>query len=173
MVRERKVDTTRVDVKGLAKHIGCHGRALDVPSRSALAPGRRPRRLTGLGAFPKREISTRTLEASLLGGKRAFTVRLELLVVPVPWLQTCVHATILLPVASVVVHRTLMLVGVPVVLNLLDKVDNLRSVLCHTSELARVLHVECLHVVEKSLLIFLRKFRENLVIVALDRAAVQ
>jgi DNA-binding LytR/AlgR family response regulator len=54
VVRELQVLTAAVDVEMLAQQVAGHGRALDVPARTATAPGRIPLgfvRLARLGGF--------------------------------------------------------------------------------------------------------------------------
>lgn len=48
VVRERKVNATRVDVHLVAKDGGSHHRTFDVPTWSSFAPRRVPRRLSWL-----------------------------------------------------------------------------------------------------------------------------
>ena len=56
VVREFQVVATAVDVEGLAQAAGGHHRALDVPARTTLAPGRSPTRLARLGGLPQHEV---------------------------------------------------------------------------------------------------------------------
>ena len=56
VVRELQIHAARVDIEVRAQNLGRHHRALDVPARTPLAPGGRPRGLAGLGAFPEHEI---------------------------------------------------------------------------------------------------------------------
>ena len=56
VVREDEVRAAAVDLERLAEVLGRHRRALDVPARTAGAPGARPRRLARLGALPEREV---------------------------------------------------------------------------------------------------------------------
>src|SRR5213075_100352 len=56
VVRELQVLAAAVDVERLAEQRAAHRGALDVPAGPALAPGRWPGRLAGLGALPQHEI---------------------------------------------------------------------------------------------------------------------
>ena len=56
VMREQQVHPAAVDVEGFAEVFHAHGRALDVPAGPALAPGRIPHRLAGLGGFPEGEV---------------------------------------------------------------------------------------------------------------------
>src|SRR5207249_1049957 len=61
VVGKDQIDAAAVDVELGAQVAPRHGRALDVPARAARAPRRRPRRLTGLGRLPQREVERRPL----------------------------------------------------------------------------------------------------------------
>lgn len=52
MVRELEVNAPGVYVELVAKHVGGHGRALDVPAGPPGAPRRRPRRLARFATLP-------------------------------------------------------------------------------------------------------------------------
>ncbi len=56
VMRESQVGAAAVDVERQAQVFLRHGRALDVPTGAALAPGAFPRRLAGLRGLPKGEI---------------------------------------------------------------------------------------------------------------------
>ncbi|MNZ86245.1 hypothetical protein D3C78_1050620 [compost metagenome] len=59
VVGELQIRTAPMDIEALAQHFAAHGRALDVPAGTALAPGAVPfdfGRLGGLGALPEHEI---------------------------------------------------------------------------------------------------------------------
>ena len=56
VVRETQVRAAAMDVEGQMKILLGHGRAFDVPTRTAFAPRRRPARLAWLRRLPKREI---------------------------------------------------------------------------------------------------------------------
>lgn len=53
VVGEYQVDSSRVNVHLLPEDWHCHGRALNMPARTALAPWWGPFGLLGLGSFPK------------------------------------------------------------------------------------------------------------------------
>ena len=54
---ELEVHPSAVEVEPLAEQPEAHDHALAVPTRATLPPGRWPRRLTGLGELPQREVS--------------------------------------------------------------------------------------------------------------------
>jgi hypothetical protein len=56
VVREGQVDAAGVDVDGLAQRLVDHRRALDVPARTARAPGAVPLGLVLLGRLPQHEV---------------------------------------------------------------------------------------------------------------------
>ena len=56
VVREDEVEPAAVDVEDLAEIALAHGRAFDVPARTAPAPGAVPARLLGRGLLPEDEI---------------------------------------------------------------------------------------------------------------------
>src|SRR3989442_13866507 len=55
-MRKDEVLPAAVEIEGLAEILHGHGRALDVPPRTARTPGAGPRRLAQLGSFPEREV---------------------------------------------------------------------------------------------------------------------
>src|SRR5438445_6451840 len=71
MMRKHQVDTTRVDVEGVAKVALAHRRALDVPARPALSERRVPRGpdllVTRLRLLPQREVADRLLVVLVSG----------------------------------------------------------------------------------------------------------
>ena len=56
VMREDQVGAASVDVEVLTQVLGCHGRALDVPTRAARAPRRVPPRLARLRRLPEGEV---------------------------------------------------------------------------------------------------------------------
>jgi len=57
MVRESQINASRVNINGeLFEDCRRHGRALNVPSRTTLAPGRIPRRFPFFDLFPQGKI---------------------------------------------------------------------------------------------------------------------
>ena len=56
VVREHQVGAAAMDVEWQAQVLLRHARALDVPARPAVAPGRFPRGLARLGRLPQREV---------------------------------------------------------------------------------------------------------------------
>ena len=70
VMREGQVEAAAVDVEGGTEVFHAHGGAFDVPAGAALAPGRIPGRLAGLGGLPQSEIRRVTL-AGLLDGAGA------------------------------------------------------------------------------------------------------
>ncbi len=56
MMRENKIPAPTVDIEAVAKVPGTHCRALDMPSRSSLAPGTRPGGLSGLRGLPEGKV---------------------------------------------------------------------------------------------------------------------
>ena len=62
VVREGQVQAARVNVDRGAEVLVDHGRALDVPARTALAPGRLPGRLARLGRLPDGKVHRVLLE---------------------------------------------------------------------------------------------------------------
>ena len=56
MMRELQIHSTTMDVKMTAQAVDRHGRAFDMPARSAIAPRRLPARLTRLGRLPEHKI---------------------------------------------------------------------------------------------------------------------
>ena len=56
VVRELQVESAAVDVEVRAQQRHRHRRALDVPARPPVAPGRGPARLAGLGGLPQHEV---------------------------------------------------------------------------------------------------------------------
>ena len=56
MMRENEVAAAAVEVEGVAEVFVAHGRAFDVPARTAFAPGAVPRRFTRFRAFPEGEV---------------------------------------------------------------------------------------------------------------------
>src|SRR5438094_758225 len=61
VVREDQITAAGVDIDLLAERLANHGRALDVPARTALSPGALPGGLARLGRFPECEIAGITL----------------------------------------------------------------------------------------------------------------
>src|SRR5918994_2365982 len=61
VMRKHQVSPAAVDVERLAKILGAHRRALDVPARPARTPRAFPGRLAGLARFPESEIQRRSL----------------------------------------------------------------------------------------------------------------
>ncbi len=56
MMRENKIPAATVDIEGLTEVLRTHGRTLDMPSRSSLAPGTRPGGLSGLRGLPEGKV---------------------------------------------------------------------------------------------------------------------
>ena len=56
MMREDEVRAAAVDVEGVAENFRAHGRALDVPARTAAAPLGLPLGFARLGALPEHEV---------------------------------------------------------------------------------------------------------------------
>jgi hypothetical protein len=56
MMREHQVNPSAMDVHPFAQDLRRHNRTFDVPTGTALAPGRIPVRLTWLGGLPEGEV---------------------------------------------------------------------------------------------------------------------
>ena len=56
VMREGQVRPAAVDIEGVAQAAGRHRGALDMPARTARAPGRRPAGLARLGGLPQHEV---------------------------------------------------------------------------------------------------------------------
>ena len=56
MVRKNKIGSAAVNVEGLAEIFTAHGRALDMPARTAFPPGAVPGRLSGLAGLPEGKV---------------------------------------------------------------------------------------------------------------------
>src|SRR5690606_4964480 len=56
MMREHQVRTTAMNIKVVTQAAGRHGRAFNMPARTAIAPRRGPGRLILLGMFPEHKV---------------------------------------------------------------------------------------------------------------------
>jgi hypothetical protein len=63
VVREGQVLPAAVQVEALAQQVEAHHHALGVPAGPPVTPGRRPRRLAGLGQLPQHEVGRVPLAA--------------------------------------------------------------------------------------------------------------
>lgn len=72
MVRELEVNASGVNVQLGVENGAAHGRALNVPAGTALAPRRVPGRLAGLGHFPESKVGGVDLFGAFLVGQVSF-----------------------------------------------------------------------------------------------------
>jgi len=147
VMREHQVSAAAMDVEGKPQVLARHGRALDVPARTPLAPGGIPRRLAGLGRLPQREIervALARLKALAIGAKLA-VARFHLVDV----------ATRKLTVGGIrahaEVHIAFDLVGVTVIDELLNKRDHVGNLACGARAHVGVEHAGRVHVVDERL----------------------
>jgi hypothetical protein len=126
MMRENKIDPTRVNVHLIPQNRARHRRTFDVPSGSALSPGGLPLWLSGLCIFPQREI----LFVSLL-----------VLLVCLLCLSLSLRDSLQLPILELLavgldvkIDRSVRLICIPVLNNFFDISNDLRDVLCDSSD---------------------------------------
>lgn len=151
VMRESKIDTTRVDVHLLAKFVGSHNGALNVPTWATGTPRAGPIGLTGLRLFPKGKV-TRTLLASQSSRKGTLSLLLQGGVVLALGAKASIGVTGLLEGANVEVDRTVGLVGESLLDNLLNEGDDLRNVFGNASDDIGRKDVQSLHIVSECLL---------------------
>lgn len=119
MVREDEVGTAAVDVERVAEDLGAHGRALDVPARTAAAPLGFPLGLARLGALPEHEVE----RIALAGSHVDAGARLQVVD------RLAGEAAIVLELAHGEVDVTVgPLVGVALLLKLLDEAEHFGDV---------------------------------------------
>ena len=118
VVREGEVAAAAVDVDRLAEVAVGHGRALNVPAGAALAPRRGPERLAGFGGLPEREVERVFLDVVDVDSRAGLQV-LDRLVA---------ELAVVLELQRAVVHVAVDLVGVALVDERRDEVDDLLDV---------------------------------------------
>ncbi len=145
VVREHQVGTAAVDVEGQPQVLLGHGRALDVPARAPVAPGRGPRRLAGLRRLPQGEIELVALAVfqSLAVGPQLAVTALSLVHIAAGQLAVAGVA------AHVEVHVAVGLVGVPALDEALDERDHGADFLGGLRADVGVLHPGRVHVLDE------------------------
>src|SRR2546427_7804030 len=169
VVREDVVDAAGMQVEALAEVFRAHGRTLDVPSREAGSPRRRPReRPARLGLLPEREVDRIALRRIHLAAHAL--------------LQRLADVSGELPVAGKALHRevdgAVDLVREPIRYELLDDRDHLGHVVGGAREVRSGKDPKAPLILMEGLLIELRDFlwrlalgergRDDLVFTAID-----
>ena len=160
MVREGEVAAAAVDVDRLAEVAVGHGRALDMPAGTALAPRRFPERLAGLGGFPECKVERVFLDVVDVDARAGLQIFDRLVA----------ELAVVLEFQRAVVHVAVDLVGVALVDERRDDVDNLLDVFGRLRVHGRLADAERVGVGEVLGDVFFRDFlaRDALFVCALD-----
>ena len=160
MVREGEVAAAAVDVDRLSEVAVGHGRALNVPAGAALAPRRVPGRLTGFGGLPEREVERVLLDVVDVDARAGLQIFDRLVA----------ELAVVLEVQRAVVHVTVDLIGVALVDERRDDVDDLLDVFGRLRVHGRLADAERVCVGEVLGDVFFRNFlaRDALFVGALD-----
>ena len=154
VVREHQVGPAAVDVEGQSQVLLGHGRALDVPARTALAPGGFPRRLAGLGRLPQGEVqlvALALLQALAVGAQLAVAAFRLIDIAPGQLAVTRVGA-------HVEIHVALRHVGVAALYQALNERDHGADLLGGLRANVGVLHAGCVHVLDEQARVLLGHF---------------
>ena len=154
VVREHQVGTAAVNVEGQSQVLLGHGRTLDVPARTTLAPGRDPRRLAGLGGLPQGEVqlvALALLQALTVGAQLAVAAFRLIDIAPGQLAVTRVGA-------HVEVHVALRHVGVAALYQALNERDHGADLLGGLRANVRILHAGRAHVLDEQARVLLGHF---------------
>ena len=147
MMREYQIGAAAVDVEGQTQVLARHGRALDVPTGTALAPRAFPRGFAGLGGLPQREV-----EMVALAIFQALAVGAQLAMASFHLVDVATGQRAVIGIAAhAEVDVALDLVRMAAVDELLDELDHLGDLLGCARAHIRVLHVHGVHVVKEGL----------------------
>ena len=150
VMREHQVGSAAVDVEGQAQVLARHGRTLDVPAGTALAPRAFPRRLAGLGGLPQREV-----EMVALAVFQTLAVSAQLAMAAFHLVDVATGQRAVISVAThAEVNIAFDLIRMAAVDELLDELDHLGDLLGGARSHIGVLHVHGVHVVKEGLRIF-------------------
>ena len=145
VVREHQIGPAAVDVEGQSQVLLGHGRTLDVPTGTALAPGRFPRGLAGLGRLPQGEVQ---LIALALFQALAIGAQLAMAAFRLVHIATRELAVARIG-AHVEVHVALRHVGMAALDQALDKRDHGADLLGGFRADIRILHASRAHVLDE------------------------
>ena len=127
MVREDKVDSTRMNVKILSQNFTSHGWAFNMPARSSISPRWGPKRFFWFGSFPKCKI---------------FFVSLFSLIISFLFLSLSFFHSFQLSIfkfflkgSEIKVHWTIRSIGITIFNNLFNKLDDFRNILGNSSQI--------------------------------------
>ena len=150
VMRKHQVSAAAVDVERKPQVLARHGRALDVPARTPLAPGGIPRRLAGLGRLPQGEV-----ERVALARLKTLTVGAKLAMARFHLVDVAARKLTVSGVrAHAEVHVALDLVGMPTVDELLHERDHVGYLTCGARAHIGVEHACRVHVVDERLGVF-------------------
>ena len=160
VVREGEVAAAAVDVDRLAEVAVGHGRALDVPAGTAFAPRRFPERLAGLGGFPECKVERVFLDVVDVDARAGLQIFDRLVA----------ELAVVLEFQRAVVHVAVDLIGVALIDERCDEVDDLLDVFGRLRVHGRLADAERVGVGEVFGDVFFRDFlaRDALFVGALD-----